>query len=57
MNICIRDMLGKVVFKKQVNNQGNVFTETLELSYLVNGIYLLDLTIDEERIVKKLVKN
>jgi hypothetical protein len=55
-SIAIKNILGQTVFKKQENNFSNSYTKTFDLSFLSKGIYLLDVTVDGERAVKKIVK-
>lgn len=52
----IKNVFGQVVFAKQENNLNNTYTKTIDLSFLSKGIYLLDVMIDGERTVKKIVK-
>ncbi|MEP7168760.1 MAG: T9SS type A sorting domain-containing protein [Bacteroidota bacterium] len=54
----VKNILGQIVFTfSQVPNFGKGFYgQTLNLSFLSKGIYLLEATIDNERIVKKIVK-
>ncbi|MEP7168761.1 MAG: T9SS type A sorting domain-containing protein [Bacteroidota bacterium] len=54
----VKNILGQTVFTfSKVPNFGKGFYgQTLNLSFLSKGIYLLEATIDNERIVKKIVK-
>ena len=52
----ISNMLGQVVFTKVENNLASSYTKMLDLSYLPNGIYLVEVTADGERVLKKVVK-
>jgi hypothetical protein len=52
----IKNILGQTIFIKQENYLNNNYTKTIDLSFLSKGIYLLDVNIDGERTVKKIVK-
>ncbi|HKR04106.1 MAG TPA: T9SS type A sorting domain-containing protein [Bacteroidia bacterium] len=52
----IRNIFGQTVFNKQENNLDNTYTKNIDLGFLPNGIYLLDVIIDGDRSVKKIVK-
>lgn len=52
----IQNVLGQTVFRKEENNLTNTYTNTIDLSKLAKGIYLLGVNIDGERTVKKIVK-
>jgi hypothetical protein len=52
----IENILGQIVFNEQENNLNSNYTKTIDLSFLSKGIYLLDVNIDRERTVKKIVK-
>ncbi len=52
----ISNMLGQVVFTKAENNLASSYTKILDLSYLPNGVYLVEVIADGERVVKKVVK-
>ncbi|HKR03403.1 MAG TPA: T9SS type A sorting domain-containing protein [Bacteroidia bacterium] len=52
----IRDLPGQSIFVKKENNLNNAYTKTIDVSFLSKGIYLLDINIDGERTVKKIVK-
>jgi len=52
----IQNFLSQTVFIDQENNLSNDYTKTIDLSFLSKGIYLLDINIDGERTVRKIVK-
>ena len=52
----ISNMLGQVLFIKEENNLASSYTKMLDLSYLPNGVYLVEVIADGERVVKKVVK-
>lgn len=52
----ISNRLGVVVFYKKENNLASSYTKMLDLSYLPNGVYLIEVEVDGERVVKKVVK-
>jgi len=56
VTIMIYDALGQTVYNNHETNYGNSYTKTVELSFLVKGIYFFDLRLDEERMVKKIIK-
>ena len=52
----IRNILGQTIFRKEENNLSNTYTKTIDLNNLAKGIYLLDVIIDGERTVEKIMK-
>ena len=54
--VVIRNILGQTVFSDQEIKGNNVFTRTINLRELATGIYFLDMIIEGERTVKKIVK-
>jgi hypothetical protein len=52
----IKNILGQTVFHQQEKIQRSSYTKMIDLSSLANGIYLLEVIIDGERSVKKIVK-
>ena len=56
VSFIINNVLGQTVFIKNENNLSSNYTETIDLSFLSKGIYFLDINIDGERTVKKIVK-
>ncbi len=52
----IKNTLLQTVFIKEENNLSTPYTKTIDLSFLTSGIYLLNVIIDGERTVKKIVK-
>ena len=55
INIRIFDILGKLQMKKQVQVQGN-FNETLNTSFLSNGMYLIEVESDKAVATQKWIK-
>ncbi|MEO8146523.1 MAG: T9SS type A sorting domain-containing protein [Bacteroidia bacterium] len=54
--ITIKDILGQIVFIEEDENLNNNYSKTIDLSFLSNGIYFVELYIEGERTVKKIVK-
>ncbi|MCE3281255.1 MAG: hypothetical protein K0S44_3446 [Bacteroidetes bacterium] len=52
----IRNSLGQAILSKQENNISNNYTKMLDLSFLEKGIYILDVVVDGETSIVKLVK-
>lgn len=52
----ITNTIGQQVYLKRESNLNNGYTNTINLSHLAKGIYFLEITIDGEHLVKKLVK-
>ncbi|MEO8149589.1 MAG: T9SS type A sorting domain-containing protein [Bacteroidia bacterium] len=52
----IWNLLGQPVFNHKQKCSGNTCSKTVDLSFLPSGIYMLDLIIDGERTVRKIVK-
>ncbi len=52
----ISNIQGQVVFQKEENNLANHYTKMLDLSYLPNGVYLVEVVVNGERMVRKVVK-
>jgi type IX secretion system substrate protein len=52
----IKNILGQTVFHKQKNDIISPYTKTIDLSFLSKGMYFLEVIIDGERTVKKIVK-
>jgi hypothetical protein len=52
----IKNILGQTIFRKEENNLNHISAKTINLSFLSRGIYLLEVTIDGERMIKKIVK-
>ena len=52
----IKNILRQTVFNRQEKNINSNYTKTIDLIFLIKGIYLLDVIIDGERAVKKMVK-
>lgn len=56
VSFIIKNVLGQTVFTKQENNLNSIYTKTVDLSFLSKGIYFLDIIIDGNRTVRKIVK-
>lgn len=54
--IIITDIMGQTLLTCKKNFPVSDFTKTFDLAFLSKGIYLLEVTIDGERTVKKIVK-
>jgi hypothetical protein len=55
ITICIKDFLGKYVYYENVNDCDEQLTKQLNLSYLSKGIYFIEISHGQKRIVKKIV--
>jgi hypothetical protein len=55
-NFTLTNMLGQTAFTKQEDNLSPSYTKMLDLRYLPNGVYLLEVVVDGERVVKEIVK-
>lgn len=53
----IKNISGQTVFSQQENNLSNNYKKTIDLSFLSKGIYFLEMDVDGERSVKKIVKD
>jgi hypothetical protein len=51
------DIFGQIAIKQQEINLTGSVSKTLDVSFLSSGIYFLDIYIDGEHVVKKLIKN
>ncbi|MEO5571475.1 MAG: T9SS type A sorting domain-containing protein [Bacteroidia bacterium] len=54
--ITVKNILGQTVYLKNYQIINNNFQTALDLNFLSKGIYLLEINIDGERMVKKIVK-
>ena len=52
----ITNAVGQTIYRKEENNLATGYTKGLDLSYLPNGIYFLEVTINGERTFKQIVK-
>lgn len=52
----LKNIQGQVLYNKQETGITHPYSKTIDLNFLPKGIYLLDVTIDEQRSVKKIVK-
>ncbi len=56
VKITIKNILGETVYFDLSNNTDKTFFKNIDLSFLSNGFYLLEMDFDGERIVRKLLK-
>lgn len=52
----IRNIIGQIVFKEEENKRVSS-TKTLDLGFLPKGVYLLEVTVDENKVVQRMVKD
>ncbi len=52
----ISNSIGQIVYKQSESNLSSTYTKMLDLSWLPNGLYLLEAIIDGEKVVRQLVK-
>lgn len=52
----ITNALGQVIYKREENNLSSNYTKMLDLSYLPNGVYFIEVTINGETSAKRVVK-
>ena len=52
----ITDMLGQNVYTQTENNLSENYTKMLDLSYLPNGVYLVEVVVNGERVTKQIIK-
>jgi hypothetical protein len=52
----LTNILGQIVFAKQEDNLSPSYTKMLDLRNLPNGVYLLEVVVDGERVVREIVK-
>ncbi len=52
----IHNIVGQVVFNQQEHNLSDSYTKTIDLTFLANGIYVLQIVVDGERTTKKIIK-
>lgn len=55
-SITIKNILGQTIFNEEEKKSDKNYSKVIDLSFLINGIYFLELNIDKERTVKKIVK-
>lgn len=56
INVSIYNMIGQSVFSRKYHVSGNSFVQVLDISSLSNGVYMIDINIDQFNIRKKLIK-
>jgi hypothetical protein len=54
--INIMNLSGQIVFSDKGENHQNIKNMTINLEALQNGVYILEIISDEERLVRKLIK-
>ncbi len=54
--LTIKNVFGQKVFNYQENIINSIYTNEIDLSYLANGIYLLEVNADGERSLHKIIK-
>lgn len=52
----ITDLLGQTIYKSEVRSLAAGYPNTLDLSYLPYGMYLLEVIIDGQRTIKQIIK-
>ena len=52
----ICNMLGQTIYIQRETNLSNSYTKMLDLSYLPNGVYFVEVVVDGERVVREVVK-
>lgn len=52
----ITNLVGQTIYRREETNLANNYTKMLDLSYLPNGMYLLEVTIDGQRTTKQIIK-
>ena len=52
----ITNMVGQIVYNKHEDGLSSTYTKMLDLSYLPNGVYLVEVVVDGEMSVKEVIK-
>lgn len=52
----VKTFFGQTVFFQEENNLDSPYTKTIDLSFLTNGMYLLELIVEGKRTVQKIIK-
>ncbi len=52
----ITTILGETLYTAHENNLRSTYTKMLDLSPLAKGVYMLEITADGEKVVRKIVK-
>ena len=52
----ITNLLGQAIYTQQEHNLSPTYTKMLDLSYLPNGVYLVEVIVNGERVVREVVK-
>ena len=56
VSLVVRNILGITVHRELENSLNKEYNKTLDLNILENGVYFLELSFDEYKIVKKIIK-
>jgi len=56
LKIDLTDMLGRKIALKSATEQSGNFQESFDLSNISSGVYFIELTIEGEKLVKKVIK-
>jgi len=56
VKITIRDIFGKAVYDKSESNFSAISDKKIDLNFLVDGIYILDVVFDNKRVINKIIK-
>ena len=54
--VIITNILGQTIYTQHETNLSPTYTKMLDLSYLPNGVYFLEVVVDGERMVREVVK-
>lgn len=52
----LTNLIGQTIYRREETNLANNYTKMLDLSYLPNGMYLLEVIIDGQRTIKQIIK-
>ena len=55
-NFTLTNVLGPIIYTQHETNLSPTYTKMLDLSYLPNGVYFLEVVVDGERMVREVVK-
>lgn len=56
VSFVITNSVGQIVCKKAEQNLASNYTKNLDLSYLASGVYFLEVILDTERVVRRIIK-
>jgi hypothetical protein len=54
--LTVLNLVGQQVYYEDASNLNSTYNKTIDLSFLANGVYLLEVVADGEKVVKKIVK-